>query len=343
MKRFIKQLLVFCSIGTLYIFLVIIVNLKDPFKVYGNYDTYYENSVVELNREYVCLQLFKKNNKKKAINSFIFGSSRSLAYKIPDWEKYLDEKANGFHFDATGEGIYGIYNKLNYLKKNNVEIKNALIILDYNVLKTVENRKGHLSISPPELSEEDSFSYYKEFIFATANWNFMLEFLNYDFFNKAAGCNRFIVPPNEFSNRSDNETADFYYGTDKRIALNEKGYYKEQLKKEVFYDRSKIKTVIEEEPISIKEKKLLKGITEILKSEKTNYKIVISPLYDQKKMSFSRLDLLKKLFGANNVYDFSGKNNFTNSIYNYYETSHYRTNVAIAIMDIIYEKRIYLD
>ncbi len=60
-------------------------------------------------------------------------------------------------------------------------------------------------------------------------------------------------------------------------------------------------------------------------------------MYDQIPLEKEQLNLLYDIFGKENVYDFSGKNEFTESVFNYYENSHYRPHVAAEIMDIIYE------
>lgn len=334
MRKFLIQLLLFSIPFVFYGLIVVYVNINDPFKVFGNYTTFYEESIVDLNRENVCLQLFKNNSKNTKYDSFIFGSSRSLAFKIPQWKKHLPESTNGFHFDATGESVFGIYNKLKYLKDKNVTIKNALLILDNNTFENSQNRKGHLSISPPELTNESQLDYYKEYIYSTANCNFVIEYLDYKFNNNVEN-NSFIFLPSKYNNKSDNKTGDFYFGTDKIIENNQEKYYQSLLDNGVFYKRDK-QSNFEDSKIKKNEIMYLKKIARIFLNDATHYKIVISPLYNQKKFSPKRLQLLSILFKKENIYDFSGKNQFTNSIYNYYETSHYRPKVANQIMNIIY-------
>ena len=64
----------------------------------------------------------------------------------------------------------------------------------------------------------------------------------------------------------------------------------------------------EEKPV-IDEKayKLLKEIYESLDKNKTSYKVIINPLYDQIKLNRKDLETLKSIFGPENVFDFSGK------------------------------------
>jgi hypothetical protein len=81
---------------------------------------------------------------------------------------------------------------------------------------------------------------------------------------------------------------------------------------------------------------MLKEVKHILEKNNTNYKVVLSPLYEQIKFNNSDLLLLENEFG-NNLYDFSGKNSFTDVKTNYYETSHFRPNVGDSILKIIYK------
>jgi hypothetical protein len=59
-------------------------------------------------------------------------------------------------------------------------------------------------------------------------------------------------------------------------------------------------------------------------------------MYDQLRIDKTDLNYLEQLFGKSNVFDFSGKNIFTENIGNYYEDSHYRPHVAQKIMEYIY-------
>jgi hypothetical protein len=81
---------------------------------------------------------------------------------------------------------------------------------------------------------------------------------------------------------------------------------------------------------------MLSNIKRILDANATSYKIVISPLYDQEKLDAADLHILQSIFGRDRITDFSGKNDITSNVRNYYEESHYRIPVAQKIMDSIY-------
>ena len=139
----------------------------------------------------------------------------------------------------------------------------------------------------------------------------------------------------------DNHHFDYYlqhneirYGEyEKLIHSSPDAYYKPD--KPVFYARPAT-SVVSPSIINEPQKTLLREISWTLNSQKTNFRIVISPLYDQKQFNPTDLAYMKGLFGENRVYDFSGINDITNDKFNYYETSHYRPHIARKIMALIY-------
>ena len=74
------------------------------------------------------------------------------------------------------------------------------------------------------------------------------------------------------------------------------------------------------------------GIKRVFERHRTQYRVVISPLYDQKAFSTTDKQYLCGLFGQKLVFDYSGKNEYTSSYTNYYETSHFRPQVARDIL-----------
>ena len=118
------------------------------------------------------------------------------------------------------------------------------------------------------------------------------------------------------------------------IRANPSGFYNEKTMK-LFYSRD---TTQQFHPQAIKSEQitLLNSIKRILNTNTVNNLIIISPLYDQIKINSKDLNYLKDLFGANNVFDFSGINSFTNDYNNYYELSHYRPPLCDSLLNIVY-------
>ncbi len=310
----------------------------DPLRFFRDYDDYYKDNFVAGNRELVCLRLYQRNVPTVRYDSFIFGSSRSLAFRVENWAKYLPEGSRGFHFDASGEGVYGIYNKMRYIEETGGTLRNALIVLDRDKMSTTRDRKGHLYVSPPELSKGSRISYCREFVKPLFDFRFVAGYLDYSLFRKYRGYMASFFLKASCEHVSNNRTGDLYYGYDRMIEDNAADYYETLVKSGVFFDRDAARRGAPRPlPPGDAEIGYLRRIREILARHGTSYRVVVSPCYDQIPLDEGRRTLLAELFGEN-FHDFSGVNRFTNSIYNYYEDSHYRPHVANEIMESIYAR-----
>ncbi len=302
----------------------------DPFKVLGHYSSY-SNPTVTPNRDYISTEMFIRNNPAYHYNSFVFGSSRTLAFKPAEWIQYLPADARPFMFDAFGENVYGIYTKLRYLDSMQVPVKNAIILLCRNIsFKKRPSSRLHLFIKDPRTSDETKTSFHLTFFKAYLNPIFLYQFYAYKLFGRKP-----FIPGYIEDRRMDFDTitnAMSFNNLEKEAAENPAVYYGRQQKE--FYKRSG-ETTSAMQQITGDQLIWLKGIKQILEKQHSNYKIVLSPLYEQVKFNDADMLLLRQLFG-NNVYDFSGKNQFTDAITNYYESRHFRPKVGDAILKIIY-------
>ena len=308
--------------------------MLDPFKILRPYSTY-SNSKVILNRDFISTETFLKKKDVYRYNSFIFGSSRTLAFKPTSWVKYLGDDSRPFLFDASGESLFGIYKKIKLLDSLNVDIKNVLIILCRDVsFPKSDNQKGHLFIKHPVLSGEKKLDFHKHFLSAYFTPSFLVSYYvnylsgNYYSFMKGYIENRNIIFDNSTNALSiaDQEV---------NIEKNEARYYRENAS--IFYPRSAIEITDSIPRIQEIHVNLFREMKEIFSKHKTVYRIVISPLYEQIKFNFNDSKRLNDIFESN-VYDFSGKNFLTEKIENYYETSHYRPFVGDSILKYLYER-----
>ena len=304
----------------------------DPFKVIRDYSDY-SNSIITLNRDYISTTMFNKNYNKKRYNSFVFGSSRTLAFRPNSWLKYLSDKDRPFMYDAACESIIGIYLKLRYLDSKKVELKNVLIILCRDVsFNLTDYQKGGVFIHHPATTGQDDLSYQFEFFNSYTRPRFLYQFyspLIYDAFK--------IHMPGyiEYHKVSYDTVTNLTMLSEleAEITQNQTAYYAKR--KGEFYERfgEQIDSI---QRISEKHIFMLKEIKRILKKNNTNYKVVLTHLYEQIKYNNADLIFLKNLFGSN-LYDFSGKNSYTENQTNYYESSHFKPYIGDSILAIIYK------
>ncbi|MEQ3664827.1 MULTISPECIES: hypothetical protein [unclassified Olleya] len=331
MKIFLKKLAFFFIPIILY---VIIVLSLDIFKIFKDYNNYYNQDITTLNRTYVSTKIFQKNKDSVNYDSFIFGSSRSQAFKTPIWKHYLPEKSVPFHYDAHSEDLYGIYKKLEFLDDVNSPINHALIIIDRAVLSGTIKRLNHLYINPVEFNDVSKYEFYSSFILANLNPRFMMAYADFYCFKTYRNYMKNYVRMDKYPDTFTPIYNDSYYGLAKEIKEDSLGYYNKLKQQGVFYQRPQESNITLEK--TKREIDLLNKIKSIFNKHDTNYKIVVSPLYDQIPMEEEQLVLLYSIFDKDKVFDFSGKNNLTEPISNYFESSHYKPNVAKIILDSIY-------
>jgi hypothetical protein len=332
MRYFIRRLLLFLI--PLYL-IIISYFLIDPFRVLYNYDDYYLDAFCQLNRENVSLNSYIKGKKQVPYNSFVFGSSRTLAYKTTDWRQVVNsDNFYPFVFDASNESIEGIASKLEYLDQTNTTINNALIIVctDVTFNKDFTNKKEHLYIKHPELSNNSRVRYCFAFFKAYFTNGFFIKYLDYKIFS---------VERKYMSNaidlrytRTNSVTNDLYLDDQESAIVNDSLSFYEKYKYS-FYVRPGNELICKEQ-IGQEDILQLTRIADILKKHKTNFKIIIGPLYDQKKFNSVDLRKLTSIFGNENVFDYSGINAITANKFNYLENSHYRYSAGRRIMQEIY-------
>ncbi len=334
-KKFLFKLLIFL---TPFIFIIIFYVVKDPFKTIHSYESYYTDNAIQgviLNRDFVSFETFEKNNLSYNFDSFIFGNSRSIFYKKDIWGKYISENSEIYHFDASGESLFGIESKLRYLDKKDVKIKNALLVIDQSVLNNTEDSKGFLLMKHYSLSGKNRLSFELEFLKAFLNFKFISSYLYFQITNKVEPFMKDLSVLDDRPMNYDLRSNEIAFGEiDSLIKTSPNKYFSKE-KLSIFYKRGIIQKYAEPtlNGVSVE---MLQSISKIFRKHNTNFKIIISPLYDQVKIAPADLNILNKIFERENVFDFSGINQYTSDFHNYYETSHYRPIIAEKILEKIY-------
>ena len=307
----------------------------DPLKCFRKYKEYYTGSFVSPNRENVCINLFENLENSKTINSFVFGNSCSHAVKSAYWMKYLPGQARIFHLDAYRETLRGILKKLEYIERNGNRIDHALIFIDRSTFS--KKFKSYMYVMPKKLDNQSN-DFYVEHLKALTSLKFMGSYLYYSVSHNnlpfMAEYHFSLIQP-----VSDNRTGDLTYHLDAEISKDSAKFFA-QLSKKDWASRINIVNLTGNdsfEGLTNENVEYLNQIKGILVRNKTQFKIVINPLYDQQKLPVAELNVLQDIFGAGNVYDFSGVNEFTSDFRNYYDGLHYRPIVANEILHRIYE------
>lgn len=329
-KLFIKLSLIMLPIIILLVSYIIL----DPFKVVRQYDKFYENGkfpVLELNRDYVSFVTHENQYRKLKYDSYIFGNSKSRAFKAKDWSGMIQNSII-YHFDSNLESIYGILKKLEYLDKNEIKIKNSILVIDDGVLlgNSKNFYKGHLFNKYHAYTDVTFFEFHYDFIRSFCTYDVFVPYLKFKLLGDSSNLKKSLIFQTnpEYVIQNSNEY-NFEY-LENKIKNDSVNYYRDLV-------WSKLK-INKEYPVSINNESfnILVKINKLLKKNNTNFKIIISPSSNSYKLNKKDLILLKSVFGIKNVFDFSGINQFSKNKGNFYEHTHYRYHVANEILNIIY-------
>jgi hypothetical protein len=277
--------------------------------------------------------MFLANKNKYHYNAFVFGSSITLAFRPQTWQKYLKENDSPFMFDAAAESLYGIYSKLQFLDSIHQNIDHALIILD-KVCTFADPTiyKGHIFTKDPRTSGGDKLAFQMSFVYAYLNPRFLLSFYVYNFTKSYQPFMENYVSKTDIKYDPINNEIDLSE-LDQVIRINPAKYYNQL--KPLFYERKgEVKDSLPR--IDHHHIEMLYKIREVLEKHDTDYKIIVGPLYDQIQFNNTDISILKRIFSYH-LYNFSGKNSFTDLQTNYYEPGHFKPSVGDSILKIIYK------
>lgn len=335
-RRFVHTLFRFAAIGASVVLLLLVgYAYHDPYKVLRDRDNYSNHPPdVIANRDHISSTVYLNNADRQRYDSFIFGSSRCLAFKPSHWMRYLPQEAKPYLFNASGESVHGIAAKVRYLDSTGVRLNNVLIILcrDFSFAGK-HHHTGPLFIKHPTINGGSWINYHWTFLDAYLSPEFLAAFYG----NKLTGSFEPWMSSvlANYKIDSDPVTGEVSITSkEAEIQADPETFYAER--ENVFYDRAG-EHPPERDIIRADHEQLLRGMMRIFRAHGTDLRVVISPLYEQRVFSDRDKHLLREVFGEH-LFDFSGVNTFTADKHLYYETSHYRPQVGDSILKIIYPK-----
>ncbi len=333
-KRFVKPLAWFASP---FVVLMVCYVLADPFKVIWNYESFYPEQVaggIALNPAHVATQNYLRQHIIEHYDSFILGNSRSIYYPIAAWRQYFSEGSRCYHYDAANESLLGIWQKLRFIAHQGDSIRNVLMVVDAGLLEKVDCDHWHLCETPPALTGYRnlvSFHWYNLKTFLTPQ--FLMAYADYSLFHQLRPymLRKGLLADDMFVYDAKGNECNFV-PLEQEIAAGT--YYTEERLR--VFEGVQFPDSVSPPVIGKPQRELLDSIRSILARQGTSVQIVISPLYNQIRLNPRDLQCLEQLFGSDHVNDFSGPNLWNSDLHNYYEASHYRPRVAVAVMDSVY-------
>lgn len=324
-----------CILLTPFIALLAVYFLNDPFMVLRHYERY-DKSVVMTNEGFVGWQMYMNNRDSIAFDSFIMGNSCTMAYPCREWEKYLDG-GRAVRLFGNAESMASIYKKLQALDADGAKIKNLLMVLDKESLRKAQIQENFNYILPPAVSGMSELRFQESFCQAFFLPNFLFPYLDYKLFHQYRPYMRGVINP--YGTIRDSITNDAINPRERMI--QEEGdkyweYNQKQFQKSNDRDFRNGKYREADQVIMEAQNGVLEEIEQICRKHNTAVKIIISPDFNQISLNPTDVKILKNIFGDENVFDFSGVNEYTNDIHNYYERGHYRPILGRRLLQEIY-------
>lgn len=334
MKRFLLLFLAF--IGIPIVIALVIFLCTDPFKTLHQFDLHHCNTI---NREYLSTELFLKNYSEQKYNSFVFSSSRGGGLNTYKWKSYLPDSSNvhQFLFQGWSENLTGIDLKISYLDKNNVELKNVIVMLD---IPSAFNKEQYstkaLDMKHYIFTEEPKWMYnarlFNCFLQKPSSWvdNIKIAYRNDETYIDFDTISNDWEINNRF-NLSECPKQDSLSGCS---AIGKKTFF-EEIKNKTDDD-----LLVSQPLINDDFKNMLIHIKSIFDIQRTNYIIILSPgyCYTQPKVNPEDLQTLQSVFGQDKVYDFTGKNELTSDYNNFSDPNHFGLCVGWKMMEQIFHK-----
>jgi hypothetical protein len=306
--------------------------VADPFCVLHR-RLYAPGFPVAINRDYASTELYLHQQAEQGYDSFIFGSSRSTAFRCDDWKASMrSADARCFHFDAWKESLFGLEAKVRLVDALGSPLRDALIVVDGSLLPEVVPSTEPVFRSHPRLTGQSRLAFELDYLIDFYSNHFCLKYLDYALSGKVRGYMGQAFNARNFTHQSATND-EIFTAVDEKIAQQGEDYWRSHA--DLFGPRTGGTAPITVLP---EQRRLLSSMAEIFARHGTRVRVVVSPLYDQIRLHPEDLGALREIFGQDNVVDFSGDNPMTSDVRNYYESSHYRPPVAHAILSVLYPR-----
>ncbi len=333
MKRFVLLTLLALSPVLL---LVAFYVAKDPFHVVKPYkgQVYNPGDTISLtiNWGHVTVESYKYFDPQGHFDSFIFGSSLSGYYRIKDWAPYLPANARPFHFNASRETLYGILNKLHWLTNRGVTIKNALIIMEDEMLMRRPLDSDVLFVQHPSTAREVSWWKFHQLYFNAFRRPEIVAYL----LCPGPMTQRILdegSATTDITNRIEPINEGYYAWADSVIAVNPDEFFTPEHVKRYSLP---LKELPCPEKINFTVSALLAEIHHLLESQGTDYHIIIPPHYGYEAIDSRDLFKLERIFGQSRVHDYSHDPKLGTDLHYYYDDGHLIAQECARLIDSAY-------
>lgn len=322
--------------------------VADPFRVLRPTDPFWradDTMHVGTNKSMISTFQFDSRHKLYRWDSYIFGSSLSIAYRADDWAVFLPDTARVFHFDGAWETLRGIQLKMHYVVDQGEHIANALIVMDVEIFRRddIHHPAPYLFRQPPQITpEHDLLQFHWSFFRQWLNREFLLAYIDL----KLNGLQPYMLQHSIFTTEQpdydpvvNEESYPFY---ENAIAADIDAFYARRA--QLFEglpteEHTAPPQLTADNPIAANNRRIIADMARLLRDEHTDFRIVLVPRLSLERINPADLRLLQDTFGADRITDLSGKNDLSTEPHNFYDGySHPRPTTCSQVLDSIYAR-----
>ena len=318
--------------------LVALYVVSDPFKVIHPYKGLYSNGdtvALTVNNGYISTRNFLRFKDTMHYDSFIFGSSLSKYFTVKAWLRHLPKGASVYHYDQNGETLWGIYNKINFINKNGMQVKHALIVIEEEMLRRDEStvKDKFLYMQDYKTTPQfDCLNFHLQFFNMFKN----PEFIKYEL-DKKDNVHRMLAlqyATTDIPNRIERTNEEYYATFDSLIAYAPSKFFTpERLARRKLHAQP----TAYNNSIDAHTQDILIKIKQVLSKNHTDYIIIIPPRYYRRTLPEYDLYTIKRIFGDTHVFDFSHDTAISQNPRNYYdEAAHLISSKCAMLLDSAY-------
>jgi hypothetical protein len=265
-----------------------------------------------------------------AYDAFILGSSRSKAFRTDDWSRYLPDAVRPFHMGINDETVYGIARKVQFLDRAGFSLRYVLLSLDARILGRFKNPEPHVFREHPLVSGEAPTAFYQRFFLAFLDPRFLRAYTQWRATGTAPPGSEAYLWTEKFGYVA--ETGDHLYTSlEEELAAGEDAYYARRS-----HVLRRGDPVASNRVITTESRRLLGEMAAVLLRHRAETRVVVTPNFDRAALHPEDRQGLQTVFGRARVWDFSGSNEMTGDVRNYYEERHFRPHVARAMLARVY-------
>lgn len=333
MKRFVTLTLLALLPALLLVALYV---TRDPFHVVKPYQgrIYEPGDTVSLtiNWGYVTIESYKYYDPEGRFDSFIFGSSLSGYYRIQDWQRQLPPSARPFHFNASRETLYGILNKLKFLRSRGVKINHALLIIEDEMLMRRPLDEDVLFVQHPQTAPEVSWWKFHQLYFNAYRQPELVAYLLCPGPMTSRALDKGYITT-DITTRIEPINEGYYRQADSLIATNPSAFFTPE---HIANYTRPVKELPCQDKITHPVEAVLNAIATILRQQGADYHIIIPPHYGYEAISSSDLYQMELIFGPDRVHDYSHDPLLGTDLHYYYDEGHLIAHECGRLIDSAY-------